>query len=430
MNNRLVQQQTMKIALTKELRQAISILQFSSFELTQFITNLSLENPFIQVKESANRQNEFANYRNKKDASEYGSIQKESLYEHVLSQLEYLALTFDVRRRAVLLLKHLDSAGYIREDIHSLAKQYGEDHKAMEQALHIIQGMDPIGIGAQTLQQSLSLQLKHKFPNKTVSHQIVDEFFLPLAEKKWESISEQMDISLEEVKETFKHIQALNPRPGSQFEENETHYIVPDIYLKKVNDRYSLQINDRSYVSFSIDEQYIQLQNEFHDVTTKDYLKEKYQQAKWLFEHVQKRKVTMLKVMEAVLIRQKRFFDHGISFLQPLTLKDIAEDVELHESTVSRAVRGKYVETPIGVFELKYFFHSKIKSTYNKDISSIRVKEIIIHMISKENKAKPLSDQKICLRLKEEHKLDVSRRTVAKYREQLHIPASSLRKEF
>ncbi|MFD1739395.1 RNA polymerase factor sigma-54 [Bacillus salitolerans] len=431
MNNRLIQTQTTKISLSKELRQAITLLQYSSYELSQYINQVSLENPFIRIHDTVYQTS--GNYKpsgSKKRELELPGKLGPTLHEYICTQIEYLSEPLDVKKRALLLVNHIDEDGYMREDLSTISHMTGESNERLLEALSIIQTLEPVGVGAQTLQQSLSIQLKHHYPEDVMGHKIIDEYFTYLAEKKWDRIRKELTISIEDIKATFSRIQQLNPRPGADFKEEDTVYIVPDLYLKKDNHQYYLQHNDRSYTPFSIDEEYVTFKNEVEDEEAKHFIKEKYHQAKWLLSSVEQRNSTIMRVMEAILVRQKDYFDNGSSFLRPLTLREIADDINVHESTVSRAVRGKYVQTPNGVFELKYFFHSKVKSSYDKDVSSVRVKELIVHMLRKEDKQKPYSDQQISTLLKENHDLVVSRRTVAKYREQLHIPASTLRKQY
>jgi RNA polymerase sigma-54 factor len=424
----LVQQQVTKMALTKELRQAITLLQYTSFELTNYLNDLSLENPFIKLHDPVYKS---GTKSYKEHDFEIASPTKVDLDQYLVSQVELQPIHQSLKKRVLFLIGTMDEDGYIRDELCDLSLQSGYLEKELQEAQEYIQEhLDPIGIGAQNLQQSLLLQIKKKYPTHIVAHKIVEQYFIQLAERKWEYISKELHVPIEGIQRAFELIKTLNPRPGGDFKKIETTYIVPDLFIEKRNGTYHVLINERSHTSFSIDEEYISFQNGLTDKESLNYLKEKYQEAKWVRSSIEQRKRTMVLVTQAILIRQQMFFEHGISNLQPLTLKEIAKDVELHESTISRTVRGKYVQTPSGVYELKYFFHSSIKSAYDQNISSVRVKEIISHMISNEDKRqKPLSDQKISSRLMEEHKLTVSRRTVAKYRDQLRIPPSSSRKQ-
>jgi RNA polymerase sigma-54 factor len=428
----LVQQQTTKLALTNELRQAIELLQYTSYELTTYINELSLENPFIQLKEPA-----YTSKANRTKSSykqvefEVASPTMPTLAQYVKSQIELQYIEQDFKNRILFLVASMDDDGYIREELDELCEIAPYTLDELKEALNYIQQhLEPIGIGAQCLRQSLLIQLQRKYPTSIITHKIVKHYFTSLAEKKWELISKELTISIADIKKSFELIRTLNPRPGSEFKKVETSYIVPDLFVEKRQGHYQVFTNERSYVSFSIDKDYLSFKNQYTDKESSNYLREKYQQANWVKQSIEQRKRTMVKVMEAILDKQEQFFEHGVSLLQPLTLKEIANEVDLHESTISRTVRGKYVQAPSGVFELKYFFHSKVKTTSDQDISSVRVKEIIALIVSKEDKQKPLSDQKISIQLKEDHKLKVSRRTVTKYREQLQIPSSSSRKQY
>ncbi|KAA0548727.1 RNA polymerase factor sigma-54 [Bacillus sp. BGMRC 2118] len=423
MKTGLVQQQVTKLALTNELRQSITLLQYSSYELSQFITDLSLRNPFVKVKDTAYKS------ASKNYEKELASHDQPSLSQYVLSQLEVQNLKETVRNPILYLVNSMDEDGYIRESVAELSKQSGYREAELLEALNYIQmKIEPAGIGAHGLQQSLFIQLKRKYPTHIIAHKLVEHYFIPLVEKKWEKIGKELMISLEEIGHVFQLLQTLNPRPAAEFQKTDIPYIVPDVFIKEEENGYKVSVNDRAYITFSIDEDYLLMKQEIDDEQSLNYLKEKYNEAKTIYNSIEQRKRTMVLVTQAILLRQKEFFQYGVAFLKPLTLREIAEDVELHESTISRTVKGKYVQTHSGTFELKYFFHSKIKSTYNKDISSVRVKELMKQMISSEEKKKPLSDQKISVRLEAEHKLKVSRRTVAKYREHLRIPPSSSRK--
>lgn len=426
MKTGLLQQQVTKLALTKELRQSITLLQYSSYELTYFINDLSLQNPFIKLKDTV-----YKTTGKSYQQIDIASDDKPNLDQYVRSQLEVQAIDSAFKNMIIFLLNTMDEDGYIRDTLQELSSQSGYPESELQEALHFIQQkLEPAGIGAGSLQQSLHIQLQRKYPTHIIAHKLVEQYFIQLAEKKWEMIGKELGITIEEIQRAFQLIQTLNPRPGGDFKKTNIPYIVPDLFIEKEESGFRVLHNDRAHLTFSIDEEYLAMREEIDDKDSLDYLKEKYNEAKWVYNSIEQRKRTMLLVTQAILIRQKQFFNYGVSFLQPLTLKEIAEDAELHESTISRTVRGKYVQTPMGVYELKYFFHSKIKSTYDKDISSIRVKELIKQMITAEEKRKPLSDQKISERLEAEHRLHVSRRTVAKYREQMRIPASSSRKLF
>jgi RNA polymerase sigma-54 factor len=433
MKTGLVQQQTTKLALTKELRQAITLLQYTSYELTTYINELSLENPFIELHDPV--------YSKKpsKVRSSIGQIEYEvaapnapTLAENIQSQLILHPISLQFQKRVLFLINNLDDQGYLRESIEELCQESHYTIEELTEALQYIQGeLEPIGIGAQNLQQCLLIQLRRRYPKTILTQKIVEDHLTQLAERKWEQISKTLNISTEEIKKSFKLIQTLNPRPGSEFKKAEISYIVPDLFIEKDNGQYKILINERSHTPFSINKDYLSLKSQFIDQASSDFLKSKYQEANWVKQSVEQRKRTMVKVTEAIVSRQEQFFENGVSCLQPLTLKEIANEVELHESTISRTVRGKYLQSPAGVFELKYFFHSKVKSSTNdQEISSVSVKEIISQIIKQENKDQPLSDQKISAMLKDEHKLKVSRRTITKYREQLQIPSSSARKQY
>ncbi|WP_246942577.1 RNA polymerase factor sigma-54 [Bacillus pinisoli] len=433
MKTGLVQQQTTKLSLTKELRQAITLLQYTSFELTTYLNDLSLENPFIDLHEPtySPTQHHRKKVRSSDQQIDYDIAAPDAptLEEYIQSQLILHPIPIGFQQTILFLIQNFDEQGYLRYPIEELCFSSSYSTEELVQALYYIQSeLEPVGIGAGSLQESLLIQLRRKYPKAIVAQKIVEQYFTQLAERKWDLISKALKVSTADIKTALELIQTLNPRPASEYKKAEISYIVPDLFLEKHHGQYKIFMNERSYASFSINKDYLSLKNERIDQDSANYLKLKYQEASWVKQSVEQRKRTMVKVTEAIVTRQRQFFDKGVSYLQPLTLRDIAEEVDMHESTISRTVRGKFLQTPSGVYELKYFFQSKVRSTNEQEISSVRVKELLSDIIKKENKQQPLSDQKISEMLKRDHQLKVSRRTVAKYREQLNIPSSSSRK--
>lgn len=439
----LYQEQRLKLMMTNELRQAITLLQYSGIELSEFIHQQALENPLMELKEQNHEiyKTASADYdknrsskssQREKDPLDFVSNDEVSVYDYLLMQASFLRLTEDERRRLEYLILMLDENGYLKHDIDEIAEHIGESSCDVKDALMQLQEFDPAGVGASNIVECLLLQLKRKFPEEIVAYKIVNNYLQELADKKWKQIAKDLNISLNDVQKAFDLIQLLHPKPGLLIGKGPMpKYITPDLIVEKNKGDYAVFVNDHFLPKININDVYLHmLQSNQSDSEAVHYLQEKYQQVHWLLKSIEQRKVTLYNVMTAIVEKQKAFFEKGECFLSPMTLKEVAEAIDIHESTVSRATTDKYVQTPHGLFELKYFFTSSLKTENGKDTSSLHVKQLIKELIDHENKSKPLSDQKISALLKKEDGVVVSRRTVTKYREQLNIPSSSKRKRF
>ena len=300
----------------------------------------------------------------------------------------------------------------------------------VEQAIHIIQGLEPAGIGARNLQECLQLQIKRSDKKNELADVIISEYFILFAEKKWKQIAQQLGVSMKAIQDVFDYVQSLNPRPASDFYSEQATYITPDIIIKREGKEFTVSIFDVAHPNIQFNQSYFQRFQSLGDQKVNQYLQEKQRDFQWIMRSINQRKETISKVALKIIEKQPDYFIYGPDHLKPMTMKEISDELGIHESTVSRAVREKYAQTPYGTVELRTFFSSNIRTTSNEDTSSIQVKNVISDLIEKENKLKPLSDQEIVNVLNEQNGIVVSRRTIAKYRDQLGIPASSKRKRF
>ncbi|PLS06956.1 RNA polymerase factor sigma-54 [Neobacillus cucumis] len=433
----LWQQQTLKLAMTQELSQAIALLQYSTQELAAFLEDKALENPLLKI-ENVNvkpmnpliDRNRGKHQKTEKDWIEQIADKPFSLEEHLISQLKITNLTAVQLKVIRHLIKNLDENGYFTEDLVEIARKLRVDHEIVEDCLAIIQTLEPSGIGARDLQECLLMQCYYNNPNNELAQTILTNYFVPFAEKKWKPIAKELSVSLKDLQDVFDEIQKLNPKPAAMLQKEPTTYIIPDAIIEQTNERLTVRMYDDFLPRIRFNESYYQ---KFHNQNKQvsRFLQDKVQDYQWILRSIEQRKETLIKVVMKIVEKQPAFFQKGSQYLVPMTMKEIANELDIHESTVSRAVREKYVQTPIGTFPLKTFFTSTIQTISDEEsTSSAQVKNEISALVAGENKEKPLSDQDMAEQLKQQKGILVSRRTVAKYREQLGIPSSSKRKRF
>ncbi|MBU6153729.1 MAG: RNA polymerase factor sigma-54 [Bdellovibrionales bacterium] len=357
-----------------------------------------------------------------------------SLEEHLQWQLSMLNLMENEQKLAQLIIASLNDDGYFEGDLNVLAAQAGIDPEDGEEILKMIQNFDPLGIASRNLKECLHIQARLLNPRQPLVEKIIDDHMTELEKHNIPAIAKALNAPIEQVVEAQKIIHEFEPRPGSLFTQPDTQYIQPDIYIQKVGNQYVIHMNDDGIPRLRVSSYYKSIvqkeaaEGKASGGKTKEYVQEKLRAALWLIRSIQNRQKTIYKVTEAVLARQRDFFEKGSQFLKPMVLKDIASDVGMHESTISRVTTNKYVHTPVGTFELKYFFNSSINSSDGSDaLASSAVKEKIKHLVAREDPKKPLSDQQIVDLLSKDN-IDIARRTVAKYREMLNILPSSKRK--
>ncbi|WP_028403373.1 RNA polymerase factor sigma-54 [Ectobacillus panaciterrae] len=418
----LLQEQTLRLAMTQELRQAITMLQYNAQELTEFLYEQSLENPLIELKRSEGKR------RTVENRMEIYSSNSDTLQQHLLKQLQEYVIEEKQKRILAFLVHNIDENGYLRETDEELAALLNMPIDQVCECMRIIQSLEPAGVGARTLQECLKLQLKRLQERDILAEEMIEYHFASFAKKDWKHLSQVLKCKTEELQEAMRIIVSLQPKPGLAFSSEKPIYIVPDLAVRKENGRLFIEMQQGNMPKIEVHSEYSAMLEQETEREVASYLSQKYQHVQWILRSLEQRKRTLLNVMDAIVAKQTDFFQKGPLFLKPLSLKEVAEELEMHESTISRATRNKYVQTPYGLFEMKYFFSNSVSGEDDEAVSSKRVKELLKSLVEKENKQKPLSDQKLVALLEQEHGIIISRRTVAKYREQLKIPSSSLRK--
>ena len=359
----------------------------------------------------------------------------ENLVDHLLEQLRMSSLDEEQQYIALMIIGNLDPAGYLREQTcEELAGHVGAQTEEVETVLDVLQSFDPVGVCARTLEECLLIQLERFHHGQKLAYKIVEHHIADLERKSYNRIVRARGASLEEVIAAAKLIASLEPRPGRMYEEVEASYITPDIYITKHEGGYRVSLNEDGLPKLRVSSYYKQeIKNQKGKISSakhaeaKEYIQDKLRGAMWLIRSIQQRQSTILKVTESILKFQGDFFEKGVEHLKPLVLRDVADDIEMHESTVSRVTTNKYVHTPRGIYELKFFFNSSITKHGGDDLASEAVKAKIKEIVSGENPKKPLSDSKIVEILAKED-IDIARRTVAKYREMMGILSSGKRK--
>lgn len=451
-------EQSQKLIMTPELRQAIQLLQFNSLELNQYIKSkieenplLEMENPTSQIeevrelsdeseidwKELAEKYDDIS-YRNysspiDKDQEDY-NYEAFTTYNKTLKEflIEQLNITFLDEKEYLIgdyIIENINENGYLDVDLEEIVRLTNSSMEEVEGVLKIIQSFEPTGVGARDLRECLLIQVKEKDDVDPIIVKIIEGYLDDIACNRIQKIAKELDIEVSRIQEICDFIKTLEPKPGRAFSDSgHVKYIIPDATIEEIEGEYVIIINDIASPRLNINSFYRNLLKTCKDHEATDFLSEKLNSALWIIKSIEQRKQTIYKVIESILKFQKEFFKNGEKALVPLTLKEVAEDIGMHESTISRATNGKYVQTPRGLFELKYFFSSGLPSSTG-EISSTSIKSMIKQIIEEEDPRKPLSDQKIADILKEKG-ASISRRTVAKYRDELNIPSSSMRKRY
>jgi RNA polymerase sigma-54 factor len=350
-----------------------------------------------------------------------------SLFDHLVWQMKLSDLTDDEQRVALAIIGNLDNDGYFKEPpLDEIAAECGCELEDAEFVLDRIQQMDPVGTAARTLSECLLIQAKHEGITDDLVLELIKNHLGNLEKKNYQAIAKDTKEPLEEIYEAAKVVMELDPRPGRMYSDEEPRYITPDVHIHKVGDKYFVVPNDDGLPKLKISSFYRSALGD--SPKAKEYIQDKLRSAQWLIRSIQQRQRTIVKVTESIIKFQREFFDKGVAYLKPLILRDVAEDIGMHESTISRVTTNKYVHTPQGLFELKYFFNSGISRNDGDEIASEAVKNKIKSIIGAEDPKHPHSDQKL-VELLAAQNIDIARRTVAKYREQLGILSSSKRKE-
>ncbi len=376
--------------------------------------------------------NRFRSYSiEKKEAPAYENFVSKSttLWDHLNWQANLTFFNDDEKEIARYIIGNVNEDGYLTESLEEISKEMGASLDDIELIREKIKRFDPIGIGSLTLQEVLLTQIDYFEIKDDIARRIVKEDLSLLEKSKFSEICKKLDISLAEARFHIDVIKSLDPTPGRKYSQEKTFYIIPDIVVTKEDDEYRITLSNEGVPNLQINRFYKELLTKASEENAKarQYLKDKIKKALWFLRSLDQRNSTIYKVAKFIVDKQKDFIENGLDYIKPLTLIEVAEDIGVHESTVGRVVANKHIMTPRGVFPLKYFFHKSLTGDFGEEISSLRVKQRIKKLIEKEDREKPLTDIEVGDILEKES-LKIARRTVAKYRKQLSIPPSHIRK--
>lgn len=447
--------QEQKLVMTQEMQLSIKVLQMPVGELREYINTEFSENPILEIKEDITNSTvntnekldkydykemikylEFDNYSGQsygtydQEVSPFSFIpEKKSLKEFLHEQLLEIEEDKLIKQVANYIIESLDNRGYLEISVDEISKELHLKTEIIEEALNVVQELEPFGIGARNLKECLMIQLINLGLVNDYLEEMVENHLEDIANNKYTLIAKKLNISPSEAQRYGDIIKKLEPKPSSGFYTGEdVKFIIPDAEIKNIQGELYIIMNDKMIPSLSINNAYKQVIEGGEKSDTSNYVKDKLSKAINIIKGIEQRRSTVYKVLERITKKQKEFFINGVNSLKPMNLKEIADDINMHESTVSRAIKDKYILTTYGTIKIKDLFISGISnSANNEDVAVIQIKNRIKELIDTENKNKPLSDQNICDKLKEE-KLCISRRTVAKYREELGIKPSSKRK--
>jgi RNA polymerase sigma-54 factor len=464
-----------QLIMTPQLQQAIKLLQLSRLELLETISmeletnplldeqhsddgdeidlheetreDLIQNTPEVRIEEDPVRQAQDMDWESylseyntgwaetpydNKDLPVFENINasKTNLHSHLLWQLSLSVLSGSQQEIGFQIIGNIDDDGYLKATVEEISQLTGYGHDEILNTLSIIQNFDPTGVGARDTQECLLIQARFQNLGGTVVEKILLHHLENLENRRYDKIAKSLSVPIEEVLSAVSIISNFEPKPGRLYNDDETIYVSPDIYVFKVGDDYEIVLNEDGMPKLKINNYYKEILSNKNSLekNTKEYIHEKLKSAAWLIKSIHQRQRTIYKVTESIVQFQRNFFEKGVTHLKPLVLRDVAEHIQMHESTISRVTTNKYVHTPQGVFELKYFFNSAINSMEGDSIASESVKEYIRNIVKNENKSNPYSDQEIAEMLKDSN-IDVARRTVAKYRETLGILPSRKRRK-
>ena len=465
---------TQQLLMTPQLQQAIKLLQLSRLELAETIRQEIEQNPLLEelnpgdadyeinpdslsaTEETAvlpesettgevkmddvssmkeiNWEDDYENYydagfsfsKETHDRNRLTQIdfltKKPNLQTHLQWQLSHSELNSEEEEAGLFVIGNLNSYGFLKVSLEDITREIECSEETANRAIEIVQEMDPPGVAGRDVQESLILQLKRLDLGETLAATIINEHLHTLELKNYNVIAKATKKPMKEILAAIDVIKGLNPYPGEQYTDKEVNYVIPDVFVHKVDDEYLIVLNDEGLPRLRVSSEYQEIL-EGETTTTpeaKAYIKDKLRDAAWLIKSMQQRQRTIYKVVDSLLKFQREFFEKGVSRLRPLVLRDVAEDIDMHESTVSRVTTNKYMHTPMGIFELKYFFSTAIHQQGGDDLAAESIRQHIKNMIKEENPEKPLTDNAISKILADEN-IKVARRTVAKYREQMGI---------
>ncbi len=353
-----------------------------------------------------------------------------SLQENLLDQVRMSELSDEQRGVAEMIIGNIDDYGYLQASTDELAFSTNIPVDKIHAVLAVIQGFDPPGVAARDLRECLMIQLKRSNRTETLEYRIVDEYMAALEKRRFPEIARSLGLEVDDIQDAATRIAHLEPRPGREFMADNQQYILPEIFVTKSGDEFVVANNNDQIPHLRISNTYKDLMSQAESSPeVREYIREKIRAGKFLIKSLHQRQSTILNIAKEIVKRQHDFFEKGVAFLKPMTMVQVAEVVGVHETTVSRAVSGKYMETPQGLFEMKYFFTSGLKTSSGVGMSNTSVKDMIDEMVKKEDSAKPLSDEEI-VKILTEKGIQIARRTIAKYRSELNILPSHLRKKY
>lgn len=468
-----------QLVMTPQLQQAIKLLQLSRLELVEAVQTELLENPFLEEQETpltqeaaseasdaaadsasddggdaaagptdaeiardADWENYLGEFSSTSKQSQFREMEvpeeglsfearlssKPSLAGHLSWQMRLADFTEHDLAIGEIVLGNLDSLGYLQATLEEIGQMVDADPEHIERVIRRIQLLDPVGVASRTPQECLLVQMDVFNIDDPVMRSLVTDHLEDLEKRRYKPLARKFKISLDQLKEYLDAIKELDPMPGASFAGSEPHYVSPDVFVYKYGDDFVIVLNDDGLPRLQMN-QFLTDGVQAKSVAEKDYFQEKMRSAAWLMKSLYQRQRTLFKVVESIIGFQREFFEDGVTKLKPLILKEVAEDISMHESTVSRITTNKYVSTPHGIFELKFFFNSALELDDGTQVGSESVKAVIKKIIDEENPKKPLSDETIADMLKEMLEVNIARRTVAKYRTAMDIPSSSKRKQ-
>ena len=444
----LKQTQSLSHVLTQQLQQAIKLLQLSQLELTEVIEEELKENPILEIKEKEEKEEREETVREDLDMAEFLNrytsseefMGKEDRdypdYENIIKKPSNLRdyvrwqaglSDFDPNERVVAewIIENIDDNGYMAYSVSDISKSSGFPEESLENVLKKIQKLDPPGIGARDIKECIYLQYEAKGEKDFIFEEIMNEHFDLIQKSNLKEIAKKSGYPLEKIREVLDKIKGFDPKPGRNYSEDTTPYVVPDVFVVKGEDGFEVHLNDEDIPELRMNRYYLGLYTtKSINKETKGYIKSKIKQAEWFIKSIQQRQKTLYLVAESLVKFQEKFFEGGVRFLKPLILRDVARDIGMHESTVSRITTSKYMGTQHGIFELKFFFPTGISNVEGDQFSTNIIHDLIAELISKEDKNSPLTDDEIVVALKDQHNIKIARRTVAKYRDILNIRSS------
>jgi RNA polymerase sigma-54 factor len=458
-----------KLVMTPMLQQAIKLLPLARLELAQLVRQEIIENPVLEeLLEDENEQDSNQEESGPKEEltpdaeqdttpqdqeidwdsyfqdnidrgmsiesyAEKPSIEatykkEATLADHLMWQLDLTVDSESDKFIGTCIIGNIQNDGYLCADLQEIVTISQSNEENVLRVLKIIQGFEPTGVASRSLKECLTLQAQALSEKNPYVEVLIESYLERLEDRYLQKVASELKISLDEVLEALEIIKGFCPKPGLLFSSEGVDYVVPDLVVVKTDKGYDVALNDEGVPNLQISSYYHNLLKTTKEGQTKEYLEDKYRSALWLIKSIDQRRQTIYKVGKSIVKLQKDFLDDGLSYLQPMVLKDVAKDIEMHESTVSRITTNKYIDTPQGVFELKFFFHSGIKSYMGNSMSSIRVKNMIKEIITEEDRNSPLTDDQMVEALMMKN-VKIARRTITKYRKELNIPPASKRKK-